>query len=144
MFYPDNFEEKIGFDTIRQLLTDHCFSEMGREVIRDIHYSDSFDEIQRNLLEINELKEILLLDDPFPAQDYHDLRTVLTRIAIDGTFIELDELAALRNLIAAVINVHVYLRVRHEDGKHPNLWKLCEDVVLEKQLLAAINDLNTN
>ena len=139
MFYPDNFEEKIGFDTIRQLLTDHCISEMGREVIRDIHYSDSFDEIQRNLLEINELKEILLLDDPFPAQDYHDLRPVLTRIAIDGTFIELDELAALRDLIAAVINVHVYLRVRHEDGKHPNLWKLCEDVLLEKQLLAAIN-----
>ena len=60
MFYPDNFEEKIGFDAIRQLLTDHCISEMGREMIRDIQYSDSFDIIQNNLLKINELKNILL------------------------------------------------------------------------------------
>ena len=107
MFYPENFEEKIGFDTLRQLLTDHCISEMGREFIHAIQYSDSFEEIQQKLLEINEFKEILLLDDPFPAQDYHDLRPTLTRIAIDGTFIELDELADLRGLIAAVINVHV-------------------------------------
>lgn len=139
MFYPDNFEEKIGFDALRQRLTNHCISEMGREIIHDIQYSDSFEEIQQKLLEINEFKEILLLDDPFPAQDYHDLRTTLTRIAIDGTFIELDELAELRGLIAAVINAHVYLRAKHEDGKYPNLWKLCEDVLLEKQLLAAIN-----
>ena len=139
MFYPENFEEKIGFDVLRQRLTDHCISEMGREIIHDIQYSDSFEEIQRKLLEINEFKEILLLDDPFPAQDYYDLRTTLTRIAIDGTFIELDELAELRGLIAAVINAHVYLRVKHEDGKYPNLWKICENVVLEKQLLAAIN-----
>ena len=139
MFYPESFEEKIGFTTIRELLTAHCVSEMGREEVQGIQYSDSFDEIQNNLLKINELKEILLLDDPFPAQDYNDLRPTLTRIAIDGTFIELDELGALRNLIAAVVNVHVYLRVRHEDGKFPNLWKLCEDVVLEKSLLAAIN-----
>ena len=62
MFYPDNFEEKIGFDIIRQLLTDHCISEMGREFIHDIQYSDSFDEIQHKLLGINEFKEILLLD----------------------------------------------------------------------------------
>lgn len=139
MFYPDNFEEKIGFDTIRQLLTDHCISAMGRENIQEIHYSDSFERIQSSLVETNEFKEILLLDDPFPAQDYNDLRPTLTRIAIDGTFIELDELADLRNLIAAVINAHVYLRVRHEDGKYPNLWKICEDIILEKTLLANIN-----
>ena len=36
MFYPDNFEEKIGFDTLRQRLIDHCVSEMGREIINDI------------------------------------------------------------------------------------------------------------
>ena len=82
MFYPENFEEKIGFDALRQRLTDHCISEMGREIIHDIQYIDSFEEIQKKLLEINEFKEILLLDDPFPAQDYYDLRPTLTRIAI--------------------------------------------------------------
>lgn len=139
MIYPENFEEKIGFDTIRELLSEHCISDMGRDFINEIQYSLSFEDIQRKLQEVDEFKTLLLLDDPFPAQDYNNLIPTLTRVAIDGTFIELDELADLRNLIAAVINVHVYLRIRHEDGKYPTLWAICEDVMLEKNLLASIN-----
>ena len=31
MIYPQNFEQKIGFDQIRQLLKDKCLSTLGEE-----------------------------------------------------------------------------------------------------------------
>ena len=31
MIYPQNFEQKIGFDEIRTLLTGHCLSTLGIE-----------------------------------------------------------------------------------------------------------------
>ena len=39
MIYPQNFEQKIGFDEIRTLLTGHCLSTLGIEqmCIRDRH-----------------------------------------------------------------------------------------------------------
>ena len=139
MIYPHTFEEKIGFDSIRALLSEKCVSDMGRAEVDDIRYSTSLEEVNKKLLRTNEFKSVLLFDDPFPAQDFNNLLPTLSRIAIDGTHIELDELGDLRNLINAVIQSVVYFRIRHEDGKYPNLWELCQNMALEKELLNAIN-----
>ena len=139
MFYPATFEEKIGFDQIRQLLAARCVSAMGRREVEAMQCGVDRMEVENNLLETNEFKQLILLDDPFPLQECHDLLPVLSRIAIDGTFIELDELADLRALLQTVVNVVVYFRVRHDDGKYPHLWHCCEEVLLEKELLASIN-----
>lgn len=139
MIYPHTFEEKIGFDSIRALLSEKCVSDMGRAEVDDIRYSTSLEEVNKKLLRTNEFKSVLLFDDPFPAQDFNNLLPTLSRIAINGTHIELDELGDLRNLINAVIQSVVYFRIRHEDGKYPNLWELCQNMALEKELLNAIN-----
>ena len=112
MFYPATFEEKIGFDQIRQLLAARCVSAMGRREVEAMQCGVDRMEVENNLLETNEFKQLILLDDPFPLQDCHDLLPVLSRIAIDGTFIELDELADLRALLQTVVNVVVYFRAR--------------------------------
>ena len=141
MIYPASFEEKIGFDTIRELIKNHCISDMGREMVDQLRYSDSFELIEKQLQETQEFKQVLLLEDPFPAQDYFDLRLVLSRIHIDGTYIELDELAALRAFINTVIQVFVYFKIRHEDNKFPRMWTICQDIMPEKNLLEAINKI---
>lgn len=141
MIYPASFEEKIGFNTIRELVKNHCISDMGREMVDQLQYSDSFELIEKQLQETQEFKQVLLLEDPFPAQDYFDLRPVLSRLHIDGTYIELDELAALRAFINMIIQVFVYFKIRHEDNKFPRLWAICQDIMPEKDLLEAINKI---
>ncbi|MDR1345375.1 MAG: Smr/MutS family protein [Bacteroidales bacterium] len=139
MIYPDNFEEKIGFTTIRKLLKEQCISSMGIELCNAMHYLADCEAIDRLLQETDEFRSILLFDDPFPAQDFHDLKSVLSHIRVDGAFIEIEELALLRSFINAIIQVFVYLKVKHEEGKYLHLWRHCEQVMLEKELLEAIN-----
>ena len=139
MTYPATFEEKIGFDQIRQLLSLRCVSAMGRREVEAMNYGQCIEDITVNLLETNEFKQVLLIDDPFPVQEYQDLMPVLAHISIDGTFIEVEELAALRTLIQATIDAVVYFRVRQEDGKYPQMWAVCENILLEKELLSSIN-----
>lgn len=141
MIYPATFEEKIGFDHIRQYIKSHCISDMGKEMVDELSYSSSFDEIERWLQETNEFKQVLSFEDPFPAQDYYDLREVLSRIRIEGTFIELDELAALRAFINAIIQICVYFKIRKEDNKFPRLWTICQDIMPEKGIVEAINKI---
>ena len=42
MIYPQNFEQKIGFDQIRQLLKDKCLSTLGEERVSEMNFSDQF------------------------------------------------------------------------------------------------------
>ena len=139
MLYPENFEEKIGFNSIRQLLLQHCLSPMGQGFVNDIQMMTSQDKIQPEVESVEEFRQLLQFDEPFPAQDYYDLRAVLKRLQVDGTYIELEDLAQLRGFIVTMTNIFVYLKVRFQDKKYPYLWGICEDMPLQRDLLTAIN-----
>ena len=49
MIYPQNFEQKIGFDQIRQLLKDKCLSTLGEERVNEMNFSDHFEEVDELL-----------------------------------------------------------------------------------------------
>ena len=91
MLYPDNFEEKIGFNTIRQLLLGHCLSPLGRGLVDQIGFQTDIETLLPELETVEELRQLLLFDEPFPAQEYHDLRAELKRLRTDGTYIELED-----------------------------------------------------
>ncbi len=139
MIYPSTFEEKTGFQQVRALLQQECVSNMGAELANQMEYSSDFEEIKKRLEETEEFRYILLFDDPFPAQDFNDLREVFSHIHIDGTYIELEDLALLRGFINALVQVFVYFRIRNEEEKYPYLWAISKDIVLEKELLEAMN-----
>lgn len=135
----ESFEKKIGFDSIKNNIKQLCISEMGKEHIDNISMSTEFEKLQKLLEETHQFQQVLLFDDPFPAQDFYDLRQDLAKIRLEGTFLEVDELANMRAMLQAIIGVVVYFRVKHEEDKYPRLWQLCEDIVMEKDLLESIN-----
>ena len=46
MIYPQNFEQKIGFDQIRQLLKDKCLSTLGEEKVSDMGFSEQYEVVE--------------------------------------------------------------------------------------------------
>lgn len=140
MLFPENFEDKIGFLTIRHLLLQHCLSPMGQSYVENMTMMTDLNRILPELESVEEFRQLLLFDEPFPAQDYFDLRAVLKRLQIDGTYIELEDLAQLRGFVVTMTNIFVYLKVRFQDSKkYPYLWDICEDMPLQRDLLSAIN-----
>ncbi|MBO7629087.1 MAG: endonuclease MutS2, partial [Bacteroidales bacterium] len=113
MLYPDNFEEKIGFDVVRRLILEHCLSPQGAEAVEKMQFMTDMLQIMPALESVEEFRQLLLFDEPFPAQDFYDLRETLKRLRIDGTHIELEELACLRGFIQSMTNIFVYFKVRH-------------------------------
>ena len=66
MIYPDNFEQKIDFQKVRQLITDRCFSPLGKEKVEEMRFSSDFDEILEKLLQTEEFVKIKEEEDNFP------------------------------------------------------------------------------
>ena len=139
MLYPDNFEEKIGFDTVRRLILAHCLSPQGAETVDKMQFMTDILQILPALEAVEEFRQLLLFDEPFPAQDFYDLRAVLKHLRIDGTYIELEDLACLRGFVQSMTNIFVYFKVRHEDNRYPRLWSMCAEMPLQRDLMSAIN-----
>ena len=81
MIYPHNFEQKIGFDQIRQLLKGKCLSTLGEERVDEMTFSDNYDEINQRLEQVVEFVRITQEEEDFPAQYFFDVRPSLKPFA---------------------------------------------------------------
>ena len=72
MIYPENFESKIKFDKIRQLISNNCLSDMGRELVSAIKFSTDAGWIETSLAETSEFMRICQEEENFPVSYYHD------------------------------------------------------------------------
>jgi DNA mismatch repair protein MutS2 len=122
MIFPSNFEQKLGFDVIRQNLSSCCLSTLGKEKIRHIYFSTDAREIAGWLKETDEMMHILQFEEGFPSQDYYDMLPELVRIRIPGTFMETDQLAELRLSLMTIADLISFIQKREE--KFPVLAQL--------------------
>jgi len=67
VIYPENFEQKIEFFKIRQLLEQHCLSPLGKEKVEEMQFSSVFEEIDVQLSQTDEFVHILQEEDSFPS-----------------------------------------------------------------------------
>lgn len=125
MIYPQNFEQKIGFDQIRELLKAYCISEMGKQFAEKIRFTSRYDVVNRLLDQTSEFIEILSLGKPFPSQDYFDLREELSRIKTPGSYIDPEALFDLKSSLRTVQDILSYFG-KSETGKFTELKKLTE------------------
>ena len=109
MNYPSEIENKIDFSVIREHLRAHCSFAPGREEVDDMHYLTDFEQVCSLLNEAREMQAILedkSLD--FPQPELHDMRDCLSRIRIEGLFLDEEELAQLRKVLDAVLQYIVF------------------------------------
>ena len=86
MIYPQNFEQKIGFDQIRQLVKGKCLSSLGEERVDEMDFSTRFGEVEERLELVDEFVRLMQAEDSFPAQYFFDVRPSLKRIRIEGMY----------------------------------------------------------
>jgi DNA mismatch repair protein MutS2 len=97
--YPDNFEVKIGFDRIRDLLKHKCLSVLGEEYVDGMHFQSDYDSISRQLSEADEFLRILREFPNFPTNNYFDVREPLEKIRLEGRFMEVEDLFDLKRAL---------------------------------------------
>ena len=135
MIYPKNFEQKIGFDKVRELLSEACLCELGRERIGQMEMMTDAAEIKRNVGQTMEMVKIMQ-EDEFPSQNFFDVRSALKHIRIENTFLDVQQLFDLQRSLQTIILIVAFLR------KTDNGEEAAEDenVVYKYPMLHALSD----
>jgi len=138
MIYPENFESKIGFDRVRELLQERCLSTMGIEKVDHIKFTDNFDLISGRLSVTSEFQQLLRFEENFPSDNYYNISGCLNKIKIEGTFPEAGELFDLKRSLETVKSILNFIRSRDE-SRYPILKKLCGSVKIYPYVLDSID-----
>ena len=151
MIYPNNFEQKIGFDQIRHLLSGRCLSTLGKDKVEDMQFSTESDEVIRRLDEVAEFVRIIQEEDAFPYQYFFDVRPALHRASIVGMYLDEGELFDLRRSLETIGAIIKFLQPEPlpiegemsegQRGAYPNLSALASGAQAFPTLIRRIDGI---
>ena len=109
MFYPANIEAKIDFTVIREELLRRCASPLGRERVDAMQMETSYETVSRLLLLTDQMR--MAQSDPmlsFPRGEIADMREAVSRIRIEGLFLDETELDSLRKTLSYAVELEAF------------------------------------
>ena len=140
MIYPQNFEQKTGFDKVRKLIVEKCLSPLGEERVAEMCFSDRYETVIKQLEQTEEFVRVLNGDVDFPANFFFDVRYSMKRIRPEGTWLDEKELFDLKRSLQTIHDIVRFFNPA-EDGeiKYPALTELAGGVVVFPQLIGKID-----
>ena len=152
MIYPNNFERKLGFDEIRRLLRERCLSTLGKEKVDEIAFSTDAVQVNEWLTQVREFRRLQAEKDDFPMQYFFDVREAVSRIRLENTHLEEDEVWDLRRSLETIANIVRYLnRASDNDDAeregfvpeypYPALHRLTEGVMTFPAMIRRIDSI---
>jgi DNA mismatch repair protein MutS2 len=140
MIYPDNFEEKTGFDRIRSQVSALCSTGAGREKLGAESFTTSAQALAQRLGLADELRVMLVVEGGFPRGEFVDTDAVVAKARVEGAFLEVEEIRILHRALTAVAEVSGYIAAR-DPKAYPLLGKLSDGIESYPRITGHIDTL---
>ena len=156
MIYPDSFEQKIGFDEVRNIVSGFCLSALGKEMVGNMTFSSDAAVINEWLSQVREFRRLQEETDDFPLQYFFDVRESVARIRLEGTYMEESELFDLKRSLDTIHKIVGFLAPKSDteisydevdsvdqEGRadYPSLYRLTLGIKTFPQLVVRIDGI---
>ena len=146
MIYPNNYEQKIGFDEIRRLLKGHCQSSLGQEKVDEIVFSDNAATVNEQMEQVREMRRMMQATEKPEMNYFFDVRESVARIRMENTHLEENELWDLRRSLETIGIVVTFLNKNNGDEEkseylYPALHRMAEDVQTFPAIIRRIDSI---
>jgi len=128
--------DKLGFAEVKELIKQHCLSDMGRQMVDKIQVMYDFGQIGKFLGQANEFKTILENEDRLIIDHFFDIKSLANKAKVEGVFLTEEEFFRVYVSLNTVFAVIGYFNER--EGAYPNLETLFEHLPIEKTILKKI------
>lgn len=133
-------EQRLSFDKIRDLVAAETTNRLAERMVAEMTFGTNCERIGRELRQTEEFRQILLMENSFPSQDFFDLSDELTRLKVGGTVIDPE---ALVDLKASLHTITSCLRFFAADNgeKYPELTALAQRIELDANILKRLDKI---
>ena len=137
MIYPANFEQRIGFDRIREQVMGLCSMQSARQVIASEGFSTSSKEVEERLKLANQMRVVISMEHGADIGEQEDIATIVDKIAVEGSYITEEEAAVLLRSLKSAASIVEFILSRKE-GLYPDLRRITLGVGTYPELQRAI------
>ena len=134
-----NIEHKLGFDRIKEMVAAQCSNALAVQMAHDMSFQTHHDRIVRDLQQVEEFRQILLLDNSFPSQDFTDMTSTLERLRIGNTVMELPEMFNLKCSLHTIADCVKFFARDEAAEKYPQLYELASHIAHDPLLLRTLD-----
>ncbi len=139
MLFPDNIFQKLGFDEVKALVSQECMSVMGRDLVDKMQFISNYDLLHKLLKQTAEFKQVLQSGLSFPSEHYYDLKTLLQKVRIEGTFLPEEDFFKVQLSLQTVFAcIHFF---KEQEGLYPSIELLFKDLQPDKKILYLIEQI---
>ncbi|MFR9604772.1 MAG: endonuclease MutS2, partial [Rikenellaceae bacterium] len=96
MIYPSNFEQKIGFDRLREQVISKCVTLGGERKVAEQSFVSEQRVIEERLNISHEMVAMLRMERGFSVGEYTNIDGVISKLSIEGSFLDVEEVVVLR------------------------------------------------
>lgn len=139
MLFPENCEERLGFNEIRQLVRQYCLSSMGQTMVDRMQVMNKYEQINRFLCQTDEFKRIIENQEPLQINTFFDLKSLAEKIKVEGAYLLEEEFFKVYTSLQTAFSVIRFFDERKEN--YPNLIALLEHLPIEKAILRYIENV---
>ena len=97
-----HIEIKLGFDKIRHQIAERCSTEGARSLVANMEFCTSAAEVEEMQATAEEVRVALMMEQYFPKGELVEFAPVVAKLAVEGTFLEAEELLALKDGLKCV------------------------------------------
>jgi DNA mismatch repair protein MutS2 len=146
MIYPQNYEQKIGFDEIRRILKGQCQSSLGQEKVDEIVFSDNAVVVNEQLEQVREMRRLMQAQEKPEMNYFFDVRQSVARIRMENTHLEENELWDLRRSLETIGIIVTFLNKNNGDEEKPDylypaLHRMAENVQTFPAMIRRIDSI---
>lgn len=116
-----------------------CSNTLASQMAQDLGFQSGRDRIVRDLQQVEEFRQILLLDNSFPAQDFTDMTSTLEHLRIGNTVMELPELFNLKCSLHTISDCVKFFSREETSEKYPQLHELASHIAHDPLLLRVLD-----
>lgn len=117
MIFPKDFETKIGFAALRQIIVDKCETRLGKEAAVAMDFVSGYEEIRRRLTCVSEMVSLFSSASEMPEERVHDVVPWLLEIKAAGSFMSADHLQKLSATLQTMSSVGGFFSKKDDNGK---------------------------
>ena len=121
-------EQKIGFDRIRQIISDRCSTGYAVERAASETFSTNPSHIRKRLLLTDEMRLIMMFEDSFPSGGFIDCIEFLKPLERSSSAIDLLSLRKLKTMLETLRKVTSFFDDVKE-GVYPNLKRMSAPIL---------------
>ena len=133
-------EQKIGFDRIRQIISDRCSTSYAVDRTTNETFSANPAEIRRRLLLTDEMRLIMMFEDSFPSGGFIDCIDFLKPLERGSSSIDLLSLRKLRTMLDTLRKVTSFF-ASVKDEVYPNLKRMSSGILCFPEVHRRIDNI---